>query len=213
MGFIAEFELSSPLMRETTRAVPEMTFEMEDLQLREAQPANYVFWASGGDFDELEAALRADSTVDDFVFLTRIRDRQLCRVTFTEAAEERLAYPIASESDIVYLNLTQTSDGSEIRAQVPSRDALQAYREACAEREIPFTLDRLYEEESRGETNEFGLTKRQHEALVRAYEAGYFGDSRDATLEDIAAYLDISRQALAGRLRRGHERLIENTVL
>lgn len=213
MGFIAEFRLSSPLMRETTEALPEMTFEMEDLQLRGDQPANYVFWATGGDFQELERALRDDSTVEDFVFLTRIRDRQLCRVTFTEESEQRLAYPTASAYDIVYLSLIQTSEGSDIRAQVPSRDALRAYRETCQELGIPFTLDRLYEEESWDETNEYGLTERQYEALVQAHKAGYFGDVRDVNLADIAAELDISRQALAGRLRRGQERLIENALL
>lgn len=213
MGFIAEFTLSSPLMRETTQAVPEMTFEMEDLQLRGDRPANYVFWARGGDFQRLEHALVEDSTVDEFVFLTRICDRQLCRVTFTEESEQRLAYPTASAYDIVYLSLIQTSEGSDIRAQVPSRDALRAYREACQELGIPFTLDRLYEEESWDETNEYGLTERQYEALVKAHEAGYFGDVRDVDLEAIAADFDISRQALAGRLRRGQERLIENALL
>jgi predicted DNA binding protein len=185
MGFIAEFTLSSPLVCETTQAVPEMTFEMEDLQLRGDQPSNYVFWASGGDFEQLEDVLDEDSTVADFVFLTRIRDRLLCRVTFTEGYEQRLADPTASAYDIVYLSPVQLSEGSDIRAQVPSRDGLAAYREACQEPEIPFTLGRLYEEGSWDETNEYGLTERQYDALVHAYESGYFGDEREAPLEAI----------------------------
>jgi len=112
MGFIAEFTLSSPLVCETTQAVPGMTFEMEDLQLRGDQPSNYVFWASGGDFEQLEDVLDEDSTVADFVFLTRIRDRLLCRVTFTEGSEQRLAYPTASAYDIVYLSLVQRARGA-----------------------------------------------------------------------------------------------------
>lgn len=213
MGFIAEFTLSSPLMRETTKAVPEMTFELEDLQVRGDRPANYVFWARGGDFHQLDRGLEDDSTVADFVVLPRIRDRQLCRVTFTEASEQRLAYPTASASDIVYLSLIQTSEGSDIRAQIPSRDALRAYREVCQDLEIPFTLTRLYEEESWDETNEYGLTDRQYEALITAYEAGYVGNTRDVTLETSATELDISRQALTGRLRRGQERFIKKALL
>jgi hypothetical protein len=112
VGFIAEFTLSSPLVRETTQAVPGMTFEMEDLQLRGDQPSNYVFWAIGGDFEQLEDVLDEDSTVADFVFLTRIRDRLLCRVTFTEESEQRPAYPTASAYDIVYPSLVQRARGA-----------------------------------------------------------------------------------------------------
>jgi hypothetical protein len=133
-------------------------------------------------------------------------------VTFTEAIQDRLAYPTASKSDIVYLSLVQSGGESTIRAQVPSRDALKAHREAFRERDIPFTLDRLYREAPGSGDSRYDLTERQREAMILAYESGYFGSTRDCSLEEMADQLDISRQALAGRLRRGHERLIENTL-
>lgn len=212
MGFIAEFTLSSPLMLATAKAVPEMTLEMEDLQLVGDGPARFIFWASGGDFSRLEAALVDDDTVADFTLLAAVGDRRLYRVSFIEARKHQLTYPAAAEYDIVYLDLVATAEGSHVRAQVPTRDALQAYRAACEARDVPFQLDRLYQEGSTDPGERYGLTKRQSEALRLAHERGYFGSEREATLEEIASELDISRQALAGRLRRGHERLIANTI-
>jgi predicted DNA binding protein len=214
MGFIAEFQLSSPLLREATQAVPAMQLEMVDLQMHrvENRLLKYVFWASGGEFDELHAMLASDSVVEDVAFLTEVEDRGLFRVTFSEEAGKRTTYPTASAFDIVYLSLIQSDGESHIRAQVPSREALKSYRKACKERDIPFTLKRLYQEDSKTSNERYNLTNRQYEALLFAYEQGYFGTTREANLEEISTELGITRQALAGRLRRGFERLIRATI-
>ncbi|AEH36174.1 helix-turn-helix domain-containing protein [Halopiger xanaduensis] len=53
-----------------------------------------------------------------------------------------------------------------------------------------------------------GASPAQLEALELAYERGYFDEPRRATLEDLAAGVGITRQSLAGRLRRGHRNLL-----
>jgi predicted DNA binding protein len=57
-----------------------------------------------------------------------------------------------------------------------------------------------------------GLTDRQQEALRTAYEMGYFGIPRDASLDDVAAELGVSASSLSERLRRAQTHLIETTV-
>jgi predicted DNA binding protein len=57
------------------------------------------------------------------------------------------------------------------------------------------------------------LTDTQREALVLAYERGYFGSPRETSLEEVAAELDITQQSLSSRLRRGHRRLIAATLV
>lgn len=213
MAFIAEFTVVSPIIRETAEAVPDMEFHTEDLQLVDAEQANFVFWADGDDFARLDTALAHDSTIDDFALLTEVGNRRLYRTTLTQAGTTYLTYPDASDHDIVFLNVTTTHDGSHFRARVPSRNALQAYRDACRDKGLPFHLERVYRENPDDASGRYGLTDRQYEALVLAYERGYFGAERNTTLEAIARDLDISRQALAARLRRGHERLIANTLV
>jgi predicted DNA binding protein len=113
---------------------------------------------------------------------------------------------------MVYLRVVQQNGRSHIRAQVVSRDALCNYRDCCERRGLTFTLERLYQEDSDNDTLRYGLTERQREALVLAHRQGYFGATRETDLQGVADELDISRQALADRLQRGHEHLIANTL-
>lgn len=212
MGFIAEFRVSSPLMREAAGRLPEASFRMEELQFTEADSARFVFWTAGETTDRIEAALAADPTVGEFSLLTTVDEHFLYRASFTPEARQQLIYSDAIEHDVVYLELTVRSEGTHIRAQMPSREALSAYREHCRQRDIAFQLESLYREDGRDGVDRYGLTDRQREALVLAYESGYFDDTRETTLEGIAEELGISRQALAGRLRRGHRQLIANTL-
>jgi predicted DNA binding protein len=212
MSLIAELTLFSPLMEATAAAVPGMTFRMEDLQLVEDGPAKYLFWAEGGTLDGLDDALAADPTVASFTCLTDLPDRRLYRVSFTDAMKEWMTYLDAAANDIVYLEMRSTHERTRIRARVPSRAALREYLATCREKDIEMRVEALYRADDEP-TPRFGLTDPQYEALVAAYEAGYFDSDREATLAEIAADLGISRQALAGRLRRGHRQLIDATLV
>lgn len=213
MSFIAEFRLLTPVLRDTRQAIPEMTFEMEDFQLLEDGRAKYVFWVDGKDNTQLDLVLDEDQTVDDFVLLTGVGDRKLYRVTFTNEAKEYLTTQIASEFDIVVLSIVGTVKGVQFRAQIPSQVALNSYRDHCKQAGIGFKLNKLYHEDNRSRIKRYNLTDRQYEALVLAYKRGYFGAERKVTLEELADEFDISRQAFAARLRRGHERLIANSLI
>jgi len=211
MSLIADIAFCSPLMEATAAAVPETTFRMEDLQLVEDGPAKYLFWAEGGDLDRLDDALVDDPTVASFTRLTTLPDRRLYRVSFAEAMKPRMTYLDATVHDIVYLEMRSTHEETRVRARVPTRAALQAYVETCREKDIEVQVEGLYREEDH-EQSRFGLTDSQREALITAHEAGYFDSERAATLAEIADDLGISRQALAGRLRRGHRQLIGATL-
>ena len=61
-----------------------------------------------------------------------------------------------------------------------------------------------------GWANHPGVTDKQHKALARAFELGYYDIPRDVTTGELATDLGISHQALSERFRRAHKRLIEN---
>ncbi|AFZ74018.1 helix-turn-helix domain-containing protein [Natronobacterium gregoryi] len=52
------------------------------------------------------------------------------------------------------------------------------------------------------------LTKTQYETIAAAHELGYFDVPRRITLEELAAELDVSHQALSERLRRCQSALV-----
>lgn len=208
MTLIAEFELSTPILRDVAKAASQLS--VEQVYQSETGATKLVFWADGERFESVESALESDDTVDEYRLLERLSDRCLYSATLTEWGTEQLTHPAAAANDMAFLDITVTGD-TLIRARVPSRDALVSYRESCREREIPFRLRRMYYEPGPN-AERYGLSERQQEALLAALEAGYFEVPRTATLSAIAETLEISDQALSARLRRGQATLLRNTV-
>jgi predicted DNA binding protein len=208
MSLIVEFEIETPILRRTVEAASRLT--VEELHRSESGATKLLVWVLDDDFEGVEPALEADATVGEFTLLEASNDRRLYSVTLSDAGREQLIYPVAAEYDIGYLEITATGD-TEIRARVPTRDALLAYRDACREKGIPFRIRRIFSE-STAAGDRYGITDRQREALLAALEAGYFDVPRRTTLSDLAAKLDISDQALSARLRRGQANLLRNTV-
>ena len=73
------------------------------------------------------------------------------------------------------------------------------------------TLDSIYEMNAE-RYGRYGRTAEQSETLVVAVTQGYFDVPRGATMDDLAAELGVSRQAVPERLRRAHKGLIRNTM-
>lgn len=57
-----------------------------------------------------------------------------------------------------------------------------------------------------------GLSDRQREALIEAYEAGYYAIPRRTTTEELAGVLGIDRRTFEEHLRRAENKLIERLV-
>lgn len=216
MSLVGEATIDSPLFRETLDAVPEMTLGFEDIRSVRGDGIRFIVWATGGDFDAFEDALPSDPTVEEYRVLADVGDRRLYRLTLSAVGEESSTYVAATDEDIVLLDLTMTGDEARMIVRVPSREALRTYATVCRRLDIPFRLQRLYEEGESGnddqDGHQFGLTDAQREALVRALEMGYFDVPRGASVDEIADELDVSGQAVSTLLRRGQTNLLRSTV-
>ncbi|WP_135826472.1 helix-turn-helix domain-containing protein [Halorussus ruber] len=213
MGFIAEYTLSNPILQETRRRVPDVTFEVEDEQPVSGDPSRLIFWARGAE-ESLERVFRVlpdDPSLTDFEVLSDVPERRLLRVALSSEGERGLTYVDAMEFGITLLSIELNDHGVEYRAQFPNREALSNYRRRCEERELSFKLRRLY----RGEDDEaagYGVTPRQREVLFRALERGYYEVPRETSTKALADEFGISSQALSALLRRGHEALLRSTI-
>lgn len=217
MSLIAEITIQTPLLGAALARVPDLNLRTESIHLLGDDTAKGLVWAWGDDFDSFERGLDDDPTVEEHVRLAAVDDRRLYRITYTEAGRKDLTYPTLAEYDCSILQTTGSYDGLELRIRFPSRDALVAYREACRERDIPFHLESLFWEEQvagdGGRITTYGVTDRQREALVRAFEMGYFDVPRRTTLDEVADEFDITNQAVSTRLRRGLQNLLKHTLV
>lgn len=217
MTLVGEATLDSPILAATLEAVPEATLQLEEIRSLPDERLQFLMWVAECEFHTFEAAVVTDETIQEFRQLTDVGDRRLYRFTLSETGEATSTYLAAAAEDIVVLDLTVTTDGMRVIARIPSREALQAYTEACQQRGVRFQLKRLYEEKEattpdRDGGEQFGVTEPQREALRCALEMGYFEVPRETSITEIADQLDTSGQALSTLLRRGEKNLLQNTL-
>ncbi|SDQ58564.1 helix-turn-helix domain-containing protein [Natronobacterium texcoconense] len=208
MALIVEYELRTPVLRPAEAT--DNRIHLEEGYSTESGALKLLFWAIGEESESFQATVRDDQNVIELSLLEETVDRRLYSVTLTDRAANKLTYPLAAEHDIVILEGVVT-DSTLVRARAPSREALYAYRDSCLERNVGFRVKRIYQEKERA-TDRYGITESQREALLAAFEAGYFAVPRDTSLSDISAELGISDQALSARLRRGQANLLAQTL-
>lgn len=112
------------------------------------------------------------------------------------------------EAPVTLLTGRCDGNGWTFRVRADDHQDLAAFHRICADAGIPIRFDRVQPLVYAEDEGEGALTPAQLEALELAYVRGYFHEPRRATLDDLAGELEISRQSLAGRLRRGHRNLL-----
>lgn len=117
------------------------------------------------------------------------------------------------ESDANLLEARGFGETWEFELRFPSHDAVSSFQEYCHDNNIPITVDGLYNPTKPDAGPWYGLTPPQREALSRAVEEGYYSIPRETSTQELAAYFDISDQALTERLRRAIISLVSSTLL
>ena len=169
-----------------------------------------LLWTRGAEREELETAFDDDPTVDNWELFVDLDDRWLYRMDWIDHVQ--ILFYMLTNTGATVLDMHGVGDEWMLRILFPEGDHLDDTREFCYDHDLTFDVVSTREME-REPSGRFGLTKEQIQALRAACLAGYFEIPRRATLEEVAEDLDISHQALSERLRRGHNALIQDTVL
>ena len=214
MSLIAEFSLRSPdlVLASALDAAPDVTVELETQMATGLDAPVLVFWAFGGDLEELRVGLDRDATVLEATVIEEVAGKQLYRARL-DVEELCNVYPVYHELGAAPMAATGSADGWQRRVRFPDRDSVVEMREFCIDEDVNFRLHRLYTPGGDDVVDEFGLSPEQRQALVTAEREGYFEVPRKVSLDDLGGRLDISGQSASERLRRGVSELISNTVL
>jgi predicted DNA binding protein len=199
----AEFPLGSVF-----ETLPDVTVELERLLPHDTLVIPY-FWVRGATAADIETAFDAHAGLRDVKLVDSVEDEYLMRA---EWDREYVGILNAfAETALVVLSGVGTNDGWEFEVRGETREDISDFRTYCQRHDIPIDIRAVHAIlPVQGEGYE--LTEPQREALVTAYEHGYFDSPRSVTLADVAADLGISQQSLSDRLRRGHRRLIGATL-
>lgn len=165
-------------------------------------------WVEDHSLDEFEAAIAADDRVEEFEAVGTMGDRHLYRA---EWADDIDGFVQALKDHEVVLSGAVGCDGRwSFTFVAPDRERFSTFYDACRAEDIPLDIRRLTDQETYDPR--YGLTEKQREALVLAHERGYFEVPKGATLQELSEELDISYQAVARRLDRGLQSLLEHTL-
>lgn len=207
----ANVHVTSPdlVLSETRETVPEMRFEVAYQSV-----SNVIFLTvEGEDFERLTRAMDEDDTVAGYERSAEYANRRVYKVTLD--MDRRVISEVAAQLGISITKTTSEPDdvGWTFEMLIPDREALVDLREFCVEHGLDFRLDRLfYSEEARKEGGEYGLTEKQRETLLTAFENGYFDVPRGVSQQELAEALQTSPTAVSQRIRRAITQLIGNTV-
>jgi predicted DNA binding protein len=211
MSLIAALEIDhpdlalTPSIRSTDASVQVVSHTATD-----PETGMFFFLVETDDFPAFEAALKRDHTVEASLLVAEAATTRIYRLR--HAPDTKLISPITTEMGGLMLEAEDTDTGWSVRMQLPDREALGDLWEYCDREGIEFHIDHIYSLDDVS-IDGVGLTEAQRDALLAAYEAGYFEEPRGTSLQELASELDISPTAVGGRIRRGTSRLVERTLI
>lgn len=172
-------------------------------------------WVSDGDLESFEAVASDHRAVEAVTPLESGGEATLYRLDWRGEDDDLIGCVSAADGTILQ---AVGDEAWEFRLRLPDQAALSTFQAACTDRGLAIRVERTYRSAGRnvgggaGPGGRYDLTRPQREALLLGLREGYFETPREANLDDLAADLDVSQQALSSRIRRGTRTVLETAL-
>ncbi len=209
MSTVAEFTLAADKFPLGTvfSQLPEVAIQLERV-IPDTNGVVPYFWVRGVETDAIVEQFTDHPGVRNIQLVDQVDSEYLMRCEWIPEYDGVLDALISPE--VVLLSAIGTAEEWKFELRGESREAIAEFQEYCHNHSAPVTLTKIRGLQPLNAKQD--LTEAQREALLLAYDRGYFKSPRETTLEEIAEELSISQQALGSRLRRGNRRLIEQVL-
>ncbi len=198
------------VLTETVSEDPSATVKSVSEAGTDPSSGKFFYHIRSTDFERFEEGLAADQTIGDFERIIETgAEEAIYSFEYTEDA--KVLSPIISAANGVILDMKNEGATWVLTVWMADRADLDHLWDYARQHDIEIDLRRL-NEYGRLETADVGVTESQRDALLVAFEKGYFEEPRTAPLSEVAAELDISQPAAGGLIRRGTKRLIESCL-
>lgn len=194
---------------ETLAALPDVRFTAERVAAH--GPGQWLqLFRVGAPPDIVVDTLVEDPSVDAVTVLADYRTNCVVLVDWVEGSH--LPCHVVRETRALLLDATAVATEWTLILFACDRETLQRVRRYC-EGEAVVTKVHSTHEFGNGSHDRYGLTPEQRDALLVAYERGYYDLPHRASTAELGETLGISHQAVSARLRRAHRSLVEAVVL
>lgn len=196
-------------LAQSLRENPDSRFEICRVVANTTDTVMPFVWASGADRQDLESSLRADPTTQNVRLVSEADDEYLFKMEWM--AKVNLLFDVfLVEEEAALLDAHCSGEEWRFRLVFPDHQCIRSVCDECDELDLNLDVERVVPLSGSFTHDQFQLTEKQYEAVMVAYEEGYYDVPREINLKELARRLDLSHQALSERLRRGHEALIAN---
>lgn len=212
MSVFGEFRIPTDALAlaQTFAAEPEAIIEIDRVVAAEEECLTPYFLVSGIPTGRFESAASDDDSIDRLRKLTESDDATLYRANWRDHVEA-LAHGYTRHGASI-LTAKGSADAWVLRMRFDDREDIDGFTDHLHSYDFSFELARMHEMTYSQTGSRFGLTPKQHEAMVTAWEMGYFDLPRDTSMEAVAETIGISPQSLSDRLRRAQYSLIGDTL-
>lgn len=195
--------------RRVFEAAPDVEIEVESVVPLAGSAIPY-FWVWGDDLSTFEEALDSEPQVSDGTRIQRVEGGALYRI------EWDVDSPVVDCIQRVGGSLMEahgTAERWKLTVWFEAGDDASAFLECCNAAGVQVKVERFHSigRDVGGEPP--AVTPAQREALVTAYENGYFEGPRAITQTELADRLGVSTAAAGRRLRRGVANLVERQLI
>jgi predicted DNA binding protein len=191
------------------RDAPDVSIQVESVDGVPPEDVVTMLWATDGDLDAWDDAIRADSTVTDVTLVDEFPERRLYHYRVADSVEIQM-YNEWIEVGAAQMHIDAQAGDWFHRVRFPDRAALREFRAVAEDNDVEFTVHSIYTEPRSLDQSE--LTPAQRAALELALEHGYFEIPRETGLESIAEELGVSEQSTSERIRRAMRKLARKRV-
>lgn len=169
-------------------------------------------WVTDGDLTTFEDAVADDPTVTQLEPVTVLESGTLYRVAWAQQETGVQAWLRQAQIPILEADASGETQDWHLKLRLSTRDQLTDLQTYCEEHGFAFDLLRLYALDT-PKLGQYNVSEKQREALLAAYEMGYFEIPRECKLSEIADKLGIAPRSVSERMRRGQTNLLTNTLL
>ena len=210
MSIIADFSVpaESFCLGETLQTVPTATVELDRLVAHSPDYVMPFIWVIDADQQTFDEALADDPSVKEATITDSFDATHLYQVSWAATVSDRLEVILDHEG--VILKARGSGDEWRLWVRFGSRNHFGAFQNHFKQFG-DVTLHAITSPQTPGGI-QYGVSDKQRDALLAAYDRGYYDVPRTVSGTELAEQLDVSQQAVSNRLRRGVHTLIKNTL-
>lgn len=200
-----QFALGRTFVRE-----PEAEFRTISLVAHDSSHVMPFLWTDHSEIDRLVRVIERDNSVRSVDRLSEGTGTCLLQIDWGSRA--RILVSTLDDANASVLDASGYDGSWQFQLFLPDHDRAAAIHEIGDFTHVDLSINNVNCISESPTYGALGLTERQYETLVTAYNAGYYTVPRTITLSELAAEFDVTHQALSERLRRAHGTLITNEL-